>query len=86
MSKVESTITHAGPIQGGYGGIDGDFMVKNGLVLVLAVSEESEGAIMLHPYFDRRKGARLIPLIEELNRQAKEVLSGMAATDVEILH
>lgn len=74
--SAKSELVHAGPIDGGFAGIDGDFMVENGLLFVVAITTDGQGAIMTHPGFDIEKGPELLPLIKELNRQAAAVLSG----------
>ena len=84
MSEIKSTLTHAGPIEEGYAGIDGAFMIKNRLVIVIAavVDEDgglADGSIMLHPHMRADHAEDLIPLINELTRQANTVLRSMAA-------
>ena len=84
MSQGKSRITHAGPLEGGMGGIDGAFMEKHNLILALIVISEDdgspkEGAIMLNPQFNLANAKTLAVVISELNRQAQDVFGRLDA-------
>ena len=86
MDKKKIEIKYAGllVLEQGFAGIDTEFMVKNGLLIVCTITKDNEGAIMLHPHLDGAMASVLIPYLDELNKLAKQVLEGADGSDGEL--
>lgn len=84
MSDIKTEAVYAGMTTKGIGGIDGDFMRENDLVLAVVVTMDGEAAIMLHPQFNFERVTQLVHMLDTVHGQAVEVLSGKVGVNGQV--